>query len=111
LSLEHMPAGEALLVNRPGFKLSAAPDGDSQRNRLLASERWRTITPFFGRETVIRLLEDDEGDIQRVMQAFQHWQLRNGRGNHPFTSAMTEAMLAVRNAFSWKQRRSNCFYW
>lgn len=106
LSLEHMPAGEALLVNRPGFKLSAAPEGYSQRSRLLASEAWRTITPFFGRETITRLLEEDEGDIRQVMQAFQHWQLQSGQGNHPFTPAVTEALLAVRNCtFTGQFRR------
>lgn len=106
-SFEDAGTDEALLVHRPGFSVSSAPTGHEKRSRMLLSEPWRTVTPFFGWEAAERLLEEEEGDLQQAAHAFRRWQARHAQVNHPLTPAMSDAAHAVRTCrFTGPLRRA-----
>ncbi|MCW3838106.1 helix-turn-helix domain-containing protein [Sphingomonas canadensis] len=68
---------DPVLVRRPGFRFGPPPAGHNEHSVLMASSRWRTVTPFVGAETAERLF-GGHGGLAEADQAFRGWRMASG---------------------------------
>lgn len=95
-SLEQVsPGGEETLIDRPGFMLSAAPNGHVEKTRKLDASPWRSVAPFFDDEAIARILGDDGASLAEASAFLNAWRVRENAGLLPFSVSIAETLRAI----------------